>query len=207
MSESLEIRPVAGPVRGTIRPPGSKSLTNRALLVAALARGPSRLTGVLDSTDTQVMIDGLRRLGVSLRADPAACTVEIVGCEGRPPAVSADLWLENSGTSIRFLTAAAALTRGRIRLDGNARMRERPIADLLEALGGLGVRVESELGTGCPPVIVSADGLRGGSTTVAGSVSSQFLSGLLMAAPCAREPVEIAVRGGGHNVAGQIRAS
>ncbi|MEX0703113.1 MAG: 3-phosphoshikimate 1-carboxyvinyltransferase [Planctomycetales bacterium] len=194
MSEPLAIAPVSAPVKGTIRPPGSKSLTNRALVVAALAEGPSRLTGVLDCTDTVVMIDSLARLGIDVRHDPAACTADVAGCGGRIPSKSADLWLENSGTSIRFLTALATLGHGTFRLDGNARMRQRPIRDLVDALGRLGANVSCEA-NGCPPVVVEAHGLPGGKTSVAGDVSSQYLSALLMAAPCAAAPVEIAVEG------------
>jgi 3-phosphoshikimate 1-carboxyvinyltransferase len=195
MSDVLEIIPVRRPVRGRIRPPGSKSLTNRALIVAALAEGPSRLTGVLDSEDTRVMVQGLQRLGIALAHDAAQCTIDVTGSGGRVPAAEAQLWLENSGTSIRFLTALCALGDGTYRLDGNARMRERPIQPLVDALRDCGVDVDCELGTGCPPVVVRARGLPGGSMTVSGSISSQYLSGLLMAAPCARSTLELRVSG------------
>lgn len=192
---SIEMTPVNGPVNGTIRPPGSKSITNRAIIVAALADGTSRLTGVLDSDDTRVMLESWRRLGLEVSHDADAKIVEITGCAGKPPASSVELWLENSGTSIRFLTAACALGKGTFRLDGNSRMRERPIQDLVDGLNQLGCKVKCELDTGCPPVIVEANGLPGGTTTVAGNVSSQFLSGLLMAAPYADDEVEIETSG------------
>ena len=195
MTDTREIVPVHRPVSGTIRPPGSKSLTNRALVVAALAEGTSHLTGVLDSRDTQVMIDSLRRLGIAVEHSPADCSAVVSGCSGRPPVAVADLWLENSGTSIRFLTALCALGRGTFRLDGNARMRERPIGDLLASLRQFGISVAAELGTDCPPVVLTSDGLRGGTTTVNADVSSQFLSAILMAAPCAASPVEIRLAG------------
>jgi 3-phosphoshikimate 1-carboxyvinyltransferase len=195
MLDAIEVIPVAGPVQGRIRPPGSKSLTNRALIVAALAHGASRLQGVLDSQDTRVMIDSLRRLGLQVQHDAAACTVEITGCAGRIPNSQADLWLENSGTSIRFLTAMCALGHGVYRLDGNERMRERPIGELVKGLQQLGVDLECELGTECPPVVVRASGLQGGVTHVPGSVSSQFLSALLMAAPAANGPLDIRIDG------------
>ncbi|MCA9097755.1 MAG: 3-phosphoshikimate 1-carboxyvinyltransferase, partial [Planctomycetaceae bacterium] len=105
MSESITLTPLKHAVRGRIRPPGSKSLTNRALNVAALARGKSKLFGVLDSQDTQVMIESLKRLGIAVVHDPLECSIEIEGCAGDIPNKNADLWLENSGTSIRFLTA------------------------------------------------------------------------------------------------------
>lgn len=195
MDDPYLVRPVTGPVRGSIRPPGSKSLTNRALITAALATGQTRLTGVLDSDDTRVMIESLRRLGFSVQQDLDASTIDIAGCGGKLAATEAELWLENSGTSIRFLTALCSLGNGRFRLDGNSRMRQRPIGDLVEAMKPLGTDLECELGTNCPPVVVSASGLAGGSTTVAGNISSQYLSAMLMAAPCANSPVEINVSG------------
>lgn len=194
MSERLEIVP-SGPLSATVRPPGSKSITNRALVCAALADGESLLSGALDSEDTRVMVDGLQRLGLTVEHDPAAATLRVVGCGGAIPARQADLYVANSGTTVRFLTALVALGHGRYRLDGTPRMRERPIGDLLEGLGQLGVRALSERGTGCPPVVVEADGLRGGRAEVAGTVSSQFLSGLLLAAPAATGAVEVQVSG------------
>lgn len=195
MDDPYLVRPVFGPVRGSIRPPGSKSLTNRALIIAALATGQTRLTGVLDSDDTRVMIESLRRLGVGVQQDLDAKTIDVAGCSGRPATNEADLWLENSGTSIRFLTALCCLGEGTFQLDGNSRMRERPIGDLVEAMRPLGAELDCELGTSCPPVVVKASGLAGGSTTVAGSISSQYLSAMLMAVPCAKSPVEINVSG------------
>ena len=195
MTATREIQPVAHPIVGSIRPPGSKSLTNRALVVSALACGTSTLTGVLDSRDTQVMIDSLEKLGLMLDQDLDARTVRITGCTGRPAATAAELWLENSGTSIRFLTALCALGHGRFRLDGNTRMRERPIGDLIGSLQQFGIDAECELNNDCPPVIVTGNGLRGGQTTINANVSSQFLSAVLMAAPCADAPVEIRLAG------------
>ena len=192
--DAIEIQPT-GPLRASIRPPGSKSITNRALVCAALADGRSTLTGALDSEDTRVMIDALGQLGLDVDHDAAAATVRVAGCGGRPGAVGADLYVANSGTTVRFLTAMVALGHGRFRLDGTPRMRERPIEDLLDALRQLGVDAASERGNGCPPVVVRAAGLPGGRATVAGDISSQFLSGLLMAAPYAAAPVELVVEG------------
>ncbi|MBX3440673.1 MAG: 3-phosphoshikimate 1-carboxyvinyltransferase, partial [Planctomycetaceae bacterium] len=183
------------PIRGTVRPPGSKSLTNRALIVAALAKGGSLLTGALDSRDTQVMIDSLSRLGIAVETANAGSQLAVAGASGRIPAPSADLWLENSGTSIRFLTALCTLGQGRYRLDGNDRMRERPIGDLVRTLTTLGADVACESREDCPPVIVTATGLAGGSARVHGNISSQYLSAVLMAAPCALTPVRIEVDG------------
>jgi 3-phosphoshikimate 1-carboxyvinyltransferase len=193
--ETLEMHPVARPLDAIIRPPGSKSLTNRALIVAALAQGPSELRGALDSEDTRVMIEGLRRLGITIEVDSTRGQIQIEGCAGRLPATSADLFVANSGTTIRFLTALTALGHGTYRLDGAPRMRARPIQDLLDALGQVGGDARSETGNGCPPVVVRAAGLRGGRAKVRGDISSQFLSGLLMAAPYAAAPVELEISG------------
>lgn len=193
--DTREIIPVKRPVVGSIRPPGSKSITNRALVIAALADGITTLTGVLDSRDTEVMIDSLQRLGIAVAHDKASQRAVVTAAGGRIPQSAADLWLENSGTSIRFLTAMCALGHGRYRLDGNKRMRERPIGDLLQSLRSFGIDARSELGTDCPPVLLEATGLKGGTTTIKANVSSQFLSAILMAAPGAREAVEIRLAG------------
>ena len=192
MPETIEIQP-GGPLHGSIRPPGSKSITNRALVCAALAEGNSTLSGALDSEDTRVMIEGLRKLGLSIDRDAGGRTIRVSGCAGRPPAPRADLYVANSGTTVRFLTAVVTLGRGTFRLHGTPRMHQRPIQDLLDALGQLGAEASSQSQSGCPPVVVRADGLPGGRATVAGSISSQFLSGLLMTAPCARGEVELVV--------------
>ncbi len=194
MTSALEIQPT-GPLRATIRPPGSKSLTNRALICAALAHGESLLLGALDSEDTRVMIAALCQLGIRVEYDIKAKTIRVSGCHGRPPAVEADLFVANSGTTIRFLSALATLGRGRFRLDGTPHMRERPIEDLLDALNQLGATTYTQLKNGCPPVIVEAAGLPGGQATVSGEISSQFLSALLMAAPYAQNPVELLLPG------------
>lgn len=195
--DQIEITPLDHPheLRFSIRPPGSKSITNRALICAALAEGNSRLRGALDSEDTRVMVEALRQLGLAVAFDTDRMEIELQGCGGRLPVYQADLFLANSGTSIRFLTAMAALGQGEYRLDGIPRMRQRPIADLLHALEQLGANARSETGSGCPPVVVKAHGLAGGRATIAGNISSQFLSALLMAAPCAAADVELVVEG------------
>lgn len=190
--DKIEIQP-GGPVTGTIRPPGSKSITNRALVCAALAEGDSLLAGALASEDTEVMIESLGRLGIAVEHDRPRATVRVTGCGGTIPVDRADLFVGNSGTSMRFLAAMVALGHGRYRLDGVARMRERPIADLLAALEQLGAKTEST--GGCPPAVIHAGGLRGGTVRIAADISSQFLSGLLMAAPYAAGEVEIALAG------------
>lgn len=193
-AETIAIQP-SGPLSATMRPPGSKSITNRALVCAALARGKSNLTGCLNSEDTQVMLRSLAHLGIETSADSSFRNIEVDGCDGRIPASHADLYIANSGTTVRFLTAMVALGTGTFRLDGTPRMRERPIKDLLATLQSLGVDVASESNNGCPPVVVRAHGLRGGPAAVRGDISSQFLSGLLMAAPYAERPIPLTVDG------------
>jgi len=187
--------PVERPVQGTIRPPGSKSITNRALVCAALAEGTSTLRGALDSEDTQVMLESLRRLGIAVDVADGGQTLTVVGCGGKIPAPTAELFVGNSGTTIRFLTAVCALGSGRYVLDGVPRMRQRPIGDLLAALRQLGVRCGGQEGDQFPPVWVQGGGLRGGTAHVRGEISSQFLSGLLLASPLAQSPVTLVVDG------------
>lgn len=189
---TVNIGPQVAP-SGTLAVPGSKSLTNRALVTAALADGVSTLRGALVAEDSEVMIAALNRLGV--RVESHGADVVVHGAGGPPPATSAELDLRLSGTSIRFLTALAALGAGRFVLDGTARMRERPIEELLDGVNQLGGDAQALLGNGCPPVVVNAAGLTGGRVSVRGDRSSQFLSGLLMAAPYARSAVDVEVQG------------
>ncbi|MCW8130941.1 MAG: 3-phosphoshikimate 1-carboxyvinyltransferase [Planctomycetota bacterium] len=191
----LAIRPVGGPVNFEIAVPGSKSITNRAMICGALADGPVTLTGGLFADDPHYMAEGLRALGFSVQADPASGRIRIEGQGGRIPAADADLFVGNAGTAMRFLSAFVCLGRGRYRLDGTARMRERPIADLIDGLRGVGVKARCEFENGCPPVIVEAAGLPGGTAQVDGSRSSQYVSALLMAAPYAASPLTVEVTG------------
>jgi 3-phosphoshikimate 1-carboxyvinyltransferase len=197
--EALEIKPLTRPPRAVIPVPGSKSISNRALILAALSdpvRG-SVLTGVLQSEDTEIMIAALRALGFRVQVDWTSNVVQVRRGEvvSPIPEKEADLFVGNSGTSMRFLTAMVCLGQGRYRLDGVSRMRERPIADLVEALEQLGVKIFCERENGAPPVIVAAGGLAGGHVQIRGNTSSQFLSGILMAAPLANMPVTITVEG------------
>lgn len=197
--ETLSIEPLRKKPRATIRVPGSKSLTNRALILAALASRQTACTleNALHSEDTEIMIDALGRLGFAVRADWDECRIEIgLNRTGRiVPAEEADLFVGNSGTSMRFLTALVALGKGRYRLDGIARMRERPIGDLVTALASLGVHAQCELDNGRPPVVIQANGIGGGDVVIRGDLSSQFLSGLLLAAPRMDRPLSVAVQG------------
>ena len=190
-----EIQPASGPIVGSVRPPGSRSLTNRALVVAALADGTSDLADVGLSDDTRVCAGALRTLGIAVETDEQRRHMRVAGCAGRVPPGPKELYTGDSGTATRFLAALVAAGRGRYRIDGSARMRERPIQDLLDGLSGLGARAESDSGTGCPPVTIETAGLSGGRVTMGGAISSQYLSGLLMVAPAAAGPLAIEVRG------------
>ena len=187
--------PAAGPIDAVVTVPGSKSITNRALLVAALADGASELTGALFSDDTRYMAAALNQLGVRVESDEATSRFLVQGGGGTFIAPAADLFIGNSGTTARFLTAALPLGQGVYRLDGVPRMRQRPIAPLLQALRDLGADAVSEPGTGCPPVIVRASGLPGGRVRVAGDESSQFFTALLLAAPYATHGITIEIDG------------
>jgi len=192
----LEIAPLSQAPDTHVPIPGSKSLTNRALILAALADGTSALEGALFSEDTDVMAESLRRLGIGVDADADKETFVVQGQGGTVPAHEAELFVANSGTSVRFLTALTALGTGRYRLDGVERMQQRPQQDLLDALTDLGVSARSERGTGCPPLIVeAAGGLPGGTARVGAEASSQFLTALLMVAPYARKDVTLEVVG------------
>lgn len=179
-----------------VRVPGSKSITNRAQLIAALAGGESLLIGALDADDTRYMSGALRALGAAVKHDTHH-EMMIGGVGGNFRAPIETLFIGNSGTAIRFLTAAAcyAPAGATVTLDGIARMRERPIADLLAALAALGVDAKSSGGNGCPPVKVKGGGLPGGACQLAGGTSSQYLSALLMAAPLAKKDVDITITG------------
>ena len=192
---SLLVPTCPHPVRAAIRPPGSKSITNRALVCAGLARGDSLLTGVLDSQDTRVMAAGLAALGIGLEPDWAGGTVRVAGCGGVPPATAATIDCAASGTTMRFLSAVCPLGHGRYRLDGTARMRQRPIGDLVAALAALGVDAVAESPGGCPPVEIRAHGLQGGVARIRGGTSSQFASGLALAAPCTPRGMQIEFEG------------
>ena len=195
MTDPLAIPVCPHPIVGSIRPPGSKSITNRALVCAALARGESLLTGVLDSQDTRVMAAGLAALGIGVIADWSRGEVRVAGAGGTVPAAEATLDCAASGTTIRFLSTVCAIGHGTYRLDGTPRMRKRPIGDLLEALQSLGVDASAESPGGCPPVVIRSRGLQGGAASVRGSTSSQFASGLAMVAPCPSQGMQMQFAG------------
>ena len=191
MTAAIEIPLCPGPVHGSIRPPGSKSITNRALVCSALARGTSLLSGALDSQDTRVMAAGLASLGIRLTADWKRGEIRVEGAGGQIPAPEASIDCAASGTTIRFLAAVCGLGHGSYRLDGTPRMRKRPIDDLLAALRSLGVDATAESPGGCPPALIRSHGLAGGTARVHGGTSSQFASGLAMVAPCTARGMQV----------------
>ncbi len=193
--DAIEVQPVAGPIDATVSLPGSKSYSNRALLVAALAEGRSTVTQALFSDDTRYMHRALTALGIEVQADERARHYVVEGQSGRIPAAQAELFTGDAGTAARFLTAAAALGHGTYVIDGDERMRTRPIEPLLDGLRQLGVDARARLDNGCPPVRVGADGLRGGRARVRGDVSSQYISALLMVGPYAAQGIEIEIVG------------
>ncbi len=205
MSSPLTIQPLEHPFditfpdleKGIPPIPGSKSLTNRALLLAALAEGMSTLTGVLFSDDTRVMMRALRDLGFVLDIDEPNTTVTVQGRAGTIPNQHADLHLGNAGTAMRFLTAACCLgAPGSVyTLDGIPRMRERPIGELVEPLRQLGAKIEYLGNEGYPPLRIHACGLAGDSLKMEPTLSSQYISALLQIAPCMPDGLTIRFNG------------
>ncbi|MDO8754854.1 MAG: 3-phosphoshikimate 1-carboxyvinyltransferase, partial [Anaerolineales bacterium] len=199
----MQITPIPHPLSATVRVPGSKSLTNRALLIASLANGATRLTNALFSDDSLYFAKALQTLGIDVQLDEANHEMTVTGLGGIIPANKAELFIGNSGTSARFLSAFLTLGHGEYILDGDARMKERPIGDLISALRPLGAKLGpahtddwslvTDYSRLCPPVKIIASGLPGGKTQIAGNISSQFLSALLMVAPYAKSPIEIEV--------------
>lgn len=189
-----QIQPLGHSPNASVQVPGSKSLTNRALMIAALAESTTTLTNALFSDDSRYFAQALQSLGFAVSLDEEKTQMTIRGLGGTIPNKSAELFIGNAGTAARFLTAFLTLGNGQFILDGNDRMRERPIGHLVDALNRLGAQItpinltQSPV---CPPLQITASGLTGGATQIAGNISSQFLSALLMAAPYAREPVVI----------------
>jgi 3-phosphoshikimate 1-carboxyvinyltransferase len=192
----VRLDPITQPFKATFSPPGSKSLTNRALVLAALADGICDLSNVLFADDTLVMLEGLTKLGFHLVIDHDARTVRVHGRGGKIDRDHADIFCGNSGTTIRFLTALCALGHGRFTLDGVPRMRQRPIGALSGMLKNLGAPIShSPEAEGFPPVHLDARGLPGGIVRYGAEVSSQFLSAVLMVAPYARNEVQVFLDG------------
>ncbi len=197
LPDPLPIPPFTRPVRGAVTLPGSKSITNRALLLAALCDQPVTLTGALFSEDTQLMAAALRQLGFTVEADARALTLRVAGQAQGFTVGEADLSVGLAGTAARFLTAlCAAAPRGTYRLDGVPQMRKRPMSGLIGGLRALGADIRCLGEEGFLPLEIRAHGLRGGTVSLDASESSQLLSALLMVAPLAAAPVEVQLVGG-----------
>ncbi len=182
-------------IMATVRIPGSKSMTHRGLICAALAGGKSRLRDVLFCEDTDYTRGALEILGAATRRDGDDLLVKGTGGRLKRSRTRRRLFLGNSGTSMRLLLSVASLDRGEVILDGSPRMRERPVGELVKALNGLGADLSFVRDDGYPPVLVRARGIRGGSVRISGRESSQYISSLLIAAPYAKEDTEIFVEG------------
>lgn len=189
------LRSLDHPLDATVRPPGSKSQTNRTLPLAAMAEGASYIHNVLFADDTRYMIDALRGLGVRIASDEAQCRFVVNGCGGRWPSGEAALYCGNAGTVARFLTAAVCVGEGQYTLDGAARMRQRPISPLVDGLRNLGAEIAYGSVEGSLPLQIAARGLRGGNLRIDASDSSQYVSALLLVAPLAISDVMIEMAG------------
>jgi 3-phosphoshikimate 1-carboxyvinyltransferase len=187
----LEITPLKKPPDATIRVPGSKSVTNRALIIAALAEGHSRIFNPLFSDDSFWLMNALVSLGIGVSADKEKGEVYVSGQSGEIEASGVDLFVGNAGTVARFLPPVLALGRGPYTVDGVPRMRERPVSDLVDAMRQLGASVDYAGEDGRFPLTIKGGGIRGGEARFSASRSSQFVSGLLMAAPYAEAPVTL----------------
>ena len=190
--DKLTLSPIKN-ISGTVDLPGSKSLSNRILLLSMLAEGHTDIHNLLDSDDTRRMVEALKTLGVEVLEDRNQNRISVYGTSGTIPVTEATLMLGNAGTVIRPLTAALTIGKGCFVLDGVQRMRERPIIDLVDGLKQLGAEVSCINGTDSPPIEVIANGLPGGTTLLSGAISSQYLSSILMAAPYAKKEVQIEI--------------
>jgi 3-phosphoshikimate 1-carboxyvinyltransferase len=192
-----EVAPAAGSVDGEVQLPGSKSLTNRALLLAALAEGDSRIERPLLADDTLYMVAGLKNLGFQVRKKEAQDFISIEGAGGRIPWNEGRIWAGSAGTVLRFVLALLPLGRGRFVLDGDAHLRKRPILPLVKALRSLGadIRLLGEGGREPPIEVIGAGEMEGGEVRLPGEISSQFLSALLMTGPLMRRGVDIRIEG------------
>lgn len=183
-SDEIEIAPLVGPLAARVALPGSKSITNRAMLLAAMAAGRSVIEAALLSDDTRYMAEALRTLGFGVEIEPTIGRITIDGQGGAIASTGADLFVGGAGTAMRFLVPFLTLGRGRYRIDGNPRMRQRPVASLVHAMRRLGATVSSERDNSCPPVVIDATGgtFAGGATSIDARDSSQFVSAMLMPA-------------------------
>ena len=192
LPDKLTLSPIQK-ISGSVVLPGSKSLSNRILLLSMLAEGKTEIQNLLDGDDVRRMVEALETLGIQLEEKRAENLITVSGTSGIIPVKEATLMLGNAGTAIRPLTAVMTLGHGRFVLDGVQRMRERPIIDLVNGLSQLGANLRCINGTDCPPVEVIADGLPGGITRLSGAISSQYLTAILLAAPYADKEVQIEI--------------
>lgn len=194
---SVQVEPLTTPLNATVRPPGSKSYTNRALVCAALGEGHSTLEGALFSDDTKYMQQALGQLGVRVNSNEQTRCIEVDGASGLVPDLAVELYVGNAGTAARFLTAMVSLGAGKYRLDGVERMRQRPMADLLSALRSIDVEITEHGNPGCFPISVSGAHRQRGDIRLRlpGNASSQFISGMLLSAPYFGSDVEVRVEG------------
>lgn len=197
ITPEIEIIPLSGPLDARVTVPGSKSITNRAMILAAMAQGRSVIDSVLLSDDTRYMTDALRVMGFIVEIDEDAHRITVGGRGGVIPAHGGDIFVGGAGTVMRFLVAMVTLGEGRFRIDGNQRMRQRPMGPQLDAMQRLGASVYSERNNNCPPVIVDASRARfeGGETSIDARVSSQFVSAMLMPAPIWKSGLRLRVIG------------
>jgi 3-phosphoshikimate 1-carboxyvinyltransferase len=205
LPDTISIRPLTVPVNAAVTVPGSKSITNRLLILSALAHGRSILHGALWSQDTEVMVDCLRKLGFEVdvhpeESHPCNRRIEVEGRGGEIPGAGTsarplELFTADSGTAARFLTALVCLRRGFFRIDGTPRMRQRPMADLVGILRELGVTIRSENGDDCLPILIDSPGLQGGQVEISGERSSQFASALMLVSGCIRVNLVLRITG------------
>ena len=189
---AVRLHPPKGPIEARVRVPGSKSATNRALLVAGFAEGPSVLEGILKSDDAYWAVEALKALGIGVRVEGETAHVE----GGGPKKAKAEVYVGSAGTLARFLTALLAFTPGRWRLDASPQMKRRPMAPLLEALAGLGAKITFLEEPGRFPFLLEGKRIPGGEVKIPGVPSSQFVSALLLAAPLAEKPLAVEVTEG-----------
>ena len=194
-ADPLPIKPYTRPVSGTVEVPGSKSITNRMLVMACMGTNPVTLTGALFSEDSEHMVESLRKLGFEIDLDESNNSIRVVGTGGGIPSNEASLYVGVAGTAARFLTAFCATKKGgSFEIDGTEQMRKRPMKGLLDALEQQGVQIQSK--DGYLPATVTTQGLKGGSIRLDASASTQLLSALLMVAPLTDSDLEIEVSGG-----------
>ena len=190
--DNITLSPIKN-VSGSVTLPGSKSVSNRILLLSMLAKGDTEIQNILDSDDIRYMVEGMKKLGIKLNEDRCKNLIYVSGTSGVIPVNKANLMLGNAGTAIRPLTAALTLGQGDFVLDGITRMRKRPIIDLVNGLRQLGANLYCIKGNDCPPLKLKANGLYGGITRLRGSISSQYLTSILLVAPYAKKEVKIEI--------------